>query len=290
MTKSVTGPSPILLKFWKMHGLGNDYIVVDNRDETIEEKSLGSLAKRLCNRRFSVGADGLLIVSESSVADAKMRIFNADGSEAEMCGNGIRCFAKYCYEKGIMRKKEMKVETLAGVKALRLNIENCEVKDVQVNMGRAIFERARIPMVGEGRFIDEDLKVDEQTFKATCLSVGNPHCVIFVDGVEGFPLEAFGPKIENHRMFPRRVNVEFAQVISKHELKVRVWERGVGETLACGTGACASAVAARVLGKAGNECIVHLLGGDLSIQCDDEIHMTGPAEKVYTGEICLEVT
>lgn len=290
MTNSVTTPSPILLKFWKMHGLGNDYIVVDNRDETIEEKSLGSLAKRLCKRRFSVGADGLLIISESSVADAKMRIFNADGSEAEMCGNGIRCFAKYCYENGIVRKKEMKVETLAGVKALRLNIGNCEVKDVQVNMGRAIFEREKIPMVGEGKFIDGDLKVDEQTFKATCLSVGNPHCVIFVDGVEEFPLEAFGPKIENHRMFPRRVNVEFVQVFNKYELKVRVWERGVGETLACGTGACASAVAAKVLGKAGNECIVHLLGGDLSIEYDDEIHMTGPAEKVYTGEICLEVT
>ena len=290
MTDSVTVPSPILLKFWKMHGLGNDYIVVDNRDETMEEKSLGSLAKRLCNRRFSVGADGLLIISESSIADAKMGIFNADGSEAEMCGNGIRCFAKYCYENGIVRKKEMKVETLAGVKALRLNTENRKVKDVQVNMGRAIFEREKIPMAGEGEFVDENLEVDEQTFKATCLSVGNPHCVIFLDGVEGFPVEAFGPKIENHGMFPRRVNVEFAQVISKHELKVRVWERGVGETLACGTGACASAIAARVLGKAGNECIVHLLGGDLSIHCDDDIYMTGPAEKVYTGEICLEVT
>lgn len=282
--------SSILLGFWKMHGLGNDYIVVDNRDETIEGKMLGNLAKRLCNRRFSVGADGLLAVTESSAADAKMRIFNADGSEAEMCGNGIRCFAKYCYENGITTKKEMKVETLAGVKGLRLDVENGEVKAVQVNMGRPAFERDQIPMLGEGKFIDEDLKVDEQTFKATCLSVGNPHCVVFIDGVEGFPLETFGPKIENHRLFPKRVNVEFVQVLNKHELKVRVWERGVGETLACGTGACASGVAAKILGRAGSECTVHLLGGDLSIEYEDEIYMTGPAEKVYTGEICLEVT
>ena len=290
MANPVTTPSPILLKFWKMHGLGNDYIVIDNRDETIKEKTLGSVAKRLCNRRFSIGADGLLTVTGSPAADAKMRIFNADGSEAEMCGNGIRCFAKYCYEKGIAGSKEMKVETLAGVKTLRLNVENGEAIAVQVNMGRPVFEREKIPMLGEGKFIDEDLKVDEQTFKATCLSVGNPHCVIFIDGVEGFPLETFGPKIENHRMFPKRVNVEFVQVLNKHELKVRVWERGVGETLACGTGACASAVAAKILGKAGNECTVHLLGGDLSIEYEDEIYMTGPAEKVYTGEICLEVT
>lgn len=290
MANSVTTPSPMLLKFWKMHGLGNDYIVIDNRDETIEEKTLSSLAKRLCNRRFSVGADGLLIISESSAADAEMRIFNADGGEAEMCGNGIRCFAKYCYEKRIAGRKEMKIETLAGVKALRLNVENGDVKAVRVNMGRPVFEREKIPMVGEGKCIEEDLRVDRENLRVTCLSVGNPHCVIFIEGVEGFPLETLGPKIENHRMFPKRVNVEFVQVLNKHELKVRVWERGVGETLACGTGACASAVAAKILGKAGNECTVHLLGGDLTIEYEDEIYMTGPAEKVYTGEICLEVT
>jgi len=276
------------MKFWKMHGLGNDYIVIDNRDETISEDKLASIAQKLCQRRFSVGADGLLLVYKSYVADIKMRIFNADGSEAEMCGNGIRCFAKYCYENGIVRKTEMKVETLAGVKNLQLNLEGGEVKNVKVNMGRPVFEREKVPMIGKGRCIEEELTVNGETFNVTCLSVGNPHCIIFVNDVEEFPVEIFGPKIENHRFFPQRINVEFVQAISKEELKVRVWERGVGETLACGTGACASVVAANLLGKAGNKCIVHLLGGDLNIEYAGDIFMTGPAEKVYVAELSLE--
>jgi len=283
--------SPILLiadlKFWKMHGLGNDYVVIDNRDGNIRENHLSTLAQRLCRRRFSVGADGLLIVCSSSVADARMRIFNADGSEAEMCGNGIRCFAKYCYENNVAKKKIVKVETLAGIKELWLNLEGDEVKSVKVDMGKPVLERNKIPMLGEGRCINEDLRVNGEDFKMTCLSVGNPHCVIFVDDVDTFPVERFGPMIEDHPSFLNRANVEFAQVLSKNDLRVRVWERGVGETLACGTGACASVVAGRLLGKVAYNSVVHLKGGDLSVKYTDKILMTGPAEKVYVGELSL---
>jgi len=224
----------------------------------------------------------------SSVADAKMRIFNADGSEAEMCGNGIRCFAKYCYENDVVRKKRMKVETLAGIKDVWLSLEGSKVKAVKVDMGKPILEREKIPMLGEGRCINEDFRIDGETFKITCLSVGNPHCVVFLEGLDTFPVEKFGPKIENHPLFPKRVNVEFVQVLDKNNLKARVWERGVGETFACGTGACASVVAGKLLGKVAEKCTVHLLGGDLSIEYTDKILMTGPVEKVYTAELNLE--
>lgn len=276
------------MKFWKMHGLGNDYIVIDDRNGSLRENQFGTLAQRLCKRRFSVGADGILFVFNSSVADAKMRIFNADGSEAEMCGNGIRCFAKYCYENNVAKKLRMKVETLAGVKELWLNLDGEEVKTVKVDVGKPILEREKIPMLGEGKCIDQPLKVNHETFKITCLSVGNPHCVLFVDDLGRFPVEKIGPKIENHPMFPNRTNVGFAQVLDENNLKLRVWERGVGETLACGTGACASVVAGNLLGKVAEKCVVHLLGGDLSVEYADKILMTGPAEKVYIGEINLE--
>ena len=272
------------LKFWKMHGLGNDYVLVDNRDGRIREEDLGALARRLCKRRFSIGADGLLLLGNSSVADVRMRIINADGSEAEMCGNGIRCFAKYCYENGVVDKTELRVETLAGVKDIWLELEDGKVSAAKVNMGKPILERQLIPVLGEGRCIGEELDVDGSTFEATCLSVGNPHCVIFVDDVAGFPVEDIGPKIENHQLFPNRINVEFAEPASRNELKVRVWERGVGETLACGTGACAAFVAANLLGKIDKACVVHLLGGDLRIEYQgDKILMTGPAEKAFEG-------
>ena len=276
------------LKFTKMHGLGNDYILIDNRDGKIKDKDLGNLVKKLCHRRFSIGADGLLLLYDSSVADVKMRIFNADGSEAEMCGNGIRCFAKCCYENGIVHKTELTVETQAGAKKIWLKTEGGKVKAVTVDMGSPIFERQRIPVIGKGRCVEEELKVDGETFRITCLSVGNPHCVIFVDDVNGFPVEMFGPKIENHRLFPNRVNVEFVQVMKQDEIKVRVWERGVGETLACGTGACAAFAAANLLGKIGNTCTVHLVGGDLHIEyADGKMLMTGPAEKSFEGIVEL---
>ena len=197
-----------------MHGLGNDYIIVDNRDGKIREGEMSGLAKRLCERRFSVGADGLLLVHGSSVADVRLRIFNSDGTEAEMCGNGIRCFAKYCYENGVAKKEELRIETLAGTKRTWLTVEGGKVKSVKVDMGSPVLERSRIPMLGRGTCIDEELKAGKEKFRVTCLSVGNPHCVIFVDDVMGFPVREVGSKIENHRLFPNRVNVEFVQVLN----------------------------------------------------------------------------
>jgi diaminopimelate epimerase len=276
------------MKFWKMHGLGNDYIVIDNRDEKISDAKASELALKLCRRRFSVGADGLLFASNSASADVKMRIFNADGSEAEMCGNGIRCFAKFCYENNIARKNELIVETLAGIKRTWLTVENGLVQSVMVNMGVPVLERSRIPMVGQGTFLNEDLQVNGDAYKATCLSVGNPHCVIFVDAVDDFPVQRVGSKIENHRLFPKRTNVEFAQVLSENEVKVRVWERGCGETLACGTGACATVVAGKLLKKLGSKVHVHLVGGDLEVEYAERLFLNGPAEKVFEGTLFKE--
>ncbi len=275
------------MKFWKMHGLGNDYIIIDNRSGKIEESEISKLARKLCERRFSVGADGLLLVYDSAVADVRMRIFNADGGEAEMCGNGIRCFAKYCYENNIAKKKALKIETLAGIKRVWLTLRDGEVERVKVDMGSPVLERSSLPMLGRGTCIDEDLEVDEERFKVTCLSVGNPHCVIFMEDVKNFPIHQIGPKIENHKLFPNRMNVEFVKILNKGELIVRVWERGVGETLACGTGACASVVAGNLLKKIDNKATVHLLGGDLEIEYSESILMTGPAEKVFEGILFL---
>ncbi|MDW8049010.1 MAG: diaminopimelate epimerase [Nitrososphaerota archaeon] len=276
------------MPFWKMHGIGNDYVLIDNRSGLLAEEILSNVARCICRRRFSIGADGLLLIEPSQVADVKMRIFNADGSEAEMCGNGIRCFAKYCYENGIVRKEEISVETLAGVRRVWLETEKGKVLSATVDMGKPIWERERIPVLGKGGFVNESLEVDGALFKATCLSLGNPHCVIFVDNVKDFPVEKIGPKIENHPIFPSRINVEFVQILKMDEISVRVWERGVGETLACGTGACASVAAGNAIGKLGPKCIVHLLGGDLAIEYKIEgILMRGPAEKVYEGVILL---
>ncbi len=270
-----------------MHGLGNDFIVVDDRNGRFPEK-VNKIAEKLCKRCYSIGADGLLVLENSAVADVKMRIFNADGSEAETSGNGIRCFAKYCYENGVTNKKELKVETLAGVKNVWLETERSKVKSVTVDMGEPILEKPQIPVIGKGRCINEDLQVDDRNYKITCISVGNPHCVIFVDNVDKYSVGTIGPKIENHKMFPNRINVEFVQWLNRNELKVRVWERGVGETLACGTGACATVVAANLLGKVDNTCVVHLLGGDLRIQFrNNRILMTGAAEKAFEGIVEL---
>jgi diaminopimelate epimerase len=277
------------MSFWKMHGLGNDYIVVDNRDEKISGDQAVRLAKRLCERRFSVGADGLLLVSCSKVADAKMRIFNADGSEAEMCGNGIRCFAKYCYENGIVKKNEFSVETLSGLKRVWLTVKGNEVKTVKVDMGAPNWERSSLPMVGQGTCINEKLAVNREAFRVTCLSMGNPHCVIFVDKVDDFPVDQIGPKIENHKAFPKKTNVGFVQVLNNNQLKVRVWERGCGETLACGTGTCAAVAAANKLGRVSNRVTVHLLGGDLQVEVAERVYLSGTAEKIFEGTLFGEV-
>jgi diaminopimelate epimerase len=272
-----------VMKFWKMHGLGNDYVVIDNRDESIGAQEGANLAKKLCQRKYSVGADGLLLVSNSSVADVRMRIFNPDGSEAEMCGNGIRCFSKYCYETNVVRKTEFRVETGAGVKPVWLTLDRQEVKAVRVDMGLPNWDRSSLPMLGEGPCINEDLEVEDENYKVTCLSMGNPHCVIFVDKVDNFAVEYVGPLFESHTAFPRRTNVGFVQVLNADELKVRVWERGCGETLACGTGACAAVAAANRLGKVGSKVTVHLLGGDLQVEIAGSVFMAGSAEKVFEG-------
>jgi diaminopimelate epimerase len=276
------------MQFWKMHVLGNDYIVVDNRDQKISDNKAPALAKRLCERRISIGADGLLMVYKSSVAEVKMRIFNADGSEAEMCGNGIRCFAKYCFENGIVKRSEFLVETLSGVKHVWLTVDGNEVVEVKVDMGLPNWERELIPMLGEGTCINEHLEVDGEPYIVTCLSMGNPHCIIFVDNVEDFPVDFVGPMFENHPVFPKRTNVGFVQILNRKELKVRVWERGCGETLACGTGTCAAVAAANKLGKVDEKVTVHLLGGDLQVEICKSLFLSGVAEKVYVGTLFEE--
>jgi diaminopimelate epimerase len=275
------------LEFWKMHGIGNDFIIIDNRDGKLREDSIVNFARRVCQRRFSVGADGLLLVYNSDIADVKMRMFDPDGTEAEMCGNGIRCFVKFCYENNIVRKRKMEVETLAGIKRTWLSTSDHEVNSVKVDMGKPCFDRSSLPMLGKGTCVNEKLKVDGETYEVSCLSVGNSHCVLFVDHVETFPTQKVGPKIETHSLFPKRINVEFVQIINREEIKVRVWERGVGETLACGTGACASAVAGYTLGKTNRKVTVHLLGGDLEILYDNTILMEGCAIKAFTGKLTL---
>lgn len=260
------------MHFTKMHGLGNDYLYVYGEvPSNIEELSI-----RLSERHFGAGSDGMIYISPSEIADFKMRIFNADGSEAKMCGNGIRCVGKYVYDKGYTNKKEIKVETLSGIKTLKLEVDSGKVKSVSVDMGKAV--------VGEDITID----VDGDSVTLTPVSVGNPHAVIFVDDINTAPLTTLGPKIEHHKAFPDGVNVEFVQHLGVGELRMRVWERGSGVTMACGTGACAS-VAASVKNKlchAQEPVSVHLDGGTLKIAvgCDGGVTMIGPAEFVYEGE------
>ena len=277
------------MKFWKVHGSGNDYIVIDNKRICINSGEAATLARKLCERRFSVGADGLLLVENSAVADVKMRIFNVDGSEAEMCGNGIRCFAKYCFENNIVNKTEVTVETLAGTKKIWLTVKRDRVISVKVDMGVPMLEKSKIPMIGAGKCINQALQVNGEQYKATCLSIGNPHCVIFVNEIDAFPVQTIGSKIENHHLFPKRTNVEFVHVLNMNEIRVRVWERGCGETLACGTGACATVVAGNLLGKIGNKVRVHLLGGDLEVEYTERLFLSSPVEKVYEGKLFEDV-
>ena len=277
------------MQFWKMHGLGNDYIVIDNRDQKISDKHASRWAEQLCERRYSIGGDGLLLVYRSNVADVKMRIFNSDGSEAEMCGNGIRCFSKYCFENVIVKKTEFTVETLAGIKHVWLTLDGMEVVAVKVDMGEPNWERSSLPMVGEGICINEKIDVVGETYMISCVSMGNPHCITFVGDVDVFPVYSIGKLIENHKAFPKRTNVGFVQVLSSDELSVRVWERGCGETLACGTGTCAAVAVAHKLGKVKDKVTVHLLGGDLQIEVGKTILMTGAVEKVFEGKLFKEL-
>jgi diaminopimelate epimerase len=272
------------IDFVKMHGLGNDFILIDCLN-----KSLGD---SLCNRNFEIGADGLILILPSSKADLRMRIFNFDGSEAQMCGNGIRCFAKYAYENKLVSKIKFTVETVAGIITPELIFKDKEISGIKVDMGIPKLKRKEIPMEGRDTpaVVDETLKIDSKhIFKITCASMGNPHCIIFVNDVQSIPIDEIGPKIENHPLFPEKTNVEFIQVLNNKELNFRVWERGVGETLACGTGACAALVASVLNNKSERQVIIHLTGGDLNIQWADDghVYMTGPAELVFRGEMVI---
>ncbi len=278
------------MQFFKVHGLGNDFILVDlvKQEWPGGEEDLPGAARRLCHRQFGIGADGLVLVRTSQKADVFMQIINADGSEAEMCGNAIRCVAKYLYERGGIKKEVMHIETRAGVMVPRLVLEKGRVRAVRVDMGAPRLERQDIPMIGSpGRVVSEPLVVEGQTFHVTAVSMGNPHCVLFVPEVDQVDLSVLGPKLEKHPLFPRKTNVEFVQVLSRDEVKVRVWERGAGPTLACGTGACATVVAGVMNNYTGRVVKVHLPGGTLHIEWmeDDHLYMTGPAEEVFCGQI-----
>ena len=275
------------MRFAKMHGAGNDYVYVNGFAEAVADPA--ALAQAVSNRQFGIGSDGLILILPSEVADVRMRMFNADGSEAEMCGNGIRCVAKYAYDHGLVTNKEIRVETGAGVKPLQLFTNAADkVERVRVNMGQPVLKRSRIPMTGPEaeQIVAESLAVLDRTFAITCVSMGNPHCVIFVDDVDAFPVELYGPAIENHPSFPRRINVEFVQVLASGEVRQRTWERGAAETLACGTGASAVTVAGVLTGRTDRRLLNHLRGGDLEMEWaeDGDIYMTGPAVQVFEGD------
>ena len=275
------------MKFTKLHGCGNDYVYVNLFEETIENPAEMSI--KISDRHFGIGSDGLITIGPSDVADFRMRIYNADGSEAEMCGNGIRCVAKYVYDHKLTDKTEITVESGAGIKYLTLFVEDDKVAQVRVDMGEPILDPAQIPVVSENeQVIDEPIEVDGKEWRMTCVSMGNPHAVVFVDDVANFEIEKYGPSFENHYRFPKRTNTEFVQVVSPTEAIMRVWERGSAETWACGTGTCATVMACILNGLTENKVLVHLRGGDLTIEYDEKtnhIFMTGPATEVFQGEI-----
>lgn len=275
------------LKFTKMHGCGNDYIYFNCFETPIANPE--ELAIKLSDRHKGVGGDGVILVCPSDIADAKMRMFNLDGSEGKMCGNGVRCVAKLVYDTGICRNETLKIETLSGIKTCKVTAENGKAVAVTVDMGRAILTPDDVPVKLDGEaVINREHEFADGRFNITCVSMGNPHCVIFGDDPDNLELEKIGPHFEHDEIFPEQVNTEFIQVIDDHTLKMRVWERGSGETMACGTGACASAVAAVLCGhcKKGEDILVHLRGGDLVINyTDDRVQMTGEAVTVFTGEI-----
>ncbi len=275
------------MKFTKMHGCGNDYVYVNLFEEKVDNPAEVSI--KVSDRHFGIGSDGLITIGPSDKADFRMHIYNADGSEAEMCGNGIRCVAKYVYDHHLTDKTEITVETGAGVLTLILFPEDGKVQQVRVDMGEPILTPAEIPVVADGdKVIDEPIEVGGKTWNMTCVSMGNPHAVVFVDDTASFPLETYGPLFENHERFPKRTNTEFVQIISRTEANMRVWERGSAETWACGTGTCACVMACILNGKTEDKVLVHLRGGDLTIEYDREsnhVFMTGPATEVFSGEI-----
>ena len=275
------------MKFTKMNGCGNDYVYINGFVEKVENPK--ELAKKVSDRHFGIGSDGLILIVPSDKADFCMRMFNADGSEGEMCGNGIRCVAKYVYDHKMTDKTEISVETKAGIKYLDLTVEDEKVTKVKVDMGEPILEPKKIPVRSEKkRVVNEPIAVAEKTWNMTCVSMGNPHAVVFVEDTGSLEIEKYGPLFENHELFPNRTNTEFVQVLNRNEINMRVWERGSGETLACGTGTCASVVACILNGYTDEKVLVHLLGGDLEIEYEkttNHVFMTGPAETLFEGEL-----
>ncbi len=277
------------MKFTKMHGCGNDYVYVNCFEEKIENPS--ETARLVSDRHFGIGSDGLILICPSDKADFRMAMYNLDGSEGKMCGNGVRCIAKYVYDHHLTDKTQISLETLGGIKYLDLNIKDGKVETVTVDMGAPILTPSEIPVnIPKEQAVDEPVEIDGKEWRITCVSMGNPHAVVFVDDTDSLKLEQIGPLFEKHPLFPEQVNTEFVHVIDRHTVDMRVWERGSGETLACGTGACATAMACILTGQTDNEVLVHLVGGDLLIQYDAEkntVFMTGPATEVFSGEIEL---
>ena len=275
------------MKFTKMHGLGNDYVYVNCFEEKIDNPP--AVARFVSDRHFGIGSDGLIMINPSKTADFEMEMYNADGSRGEMCGNGIRCVAKYVYDYGLTDKTQISVETLGGIKYLDLTVEDGKVSLVKVDMGKPEREADLIPIISEReQVIDEPIEVDGKEYHMTGVSMGNPHAVIYVDDVKGLDLEKIGPKFENHERFPKRINTEFVHCIDRQTVEMRVWERGSGETLACGTGACAVAVSSILNNLTDTQVTVKLLGGDLQIEWDrekDRVFMTGSATVVFDGVI-----
>ena len=286
------------MKFTKMHGCGNDYIYVDGSKEKVREKDKPELVRRLSDRHFGIGGDGVIFINPSEEADFEMEMYNMDGTRAEMCGNGIRCVAKFVYDKGLTDKTSISIVSCGKVKHLELSVEDGKVSAIKVNMGQPILKAEEIPVTIEnndgfmikddGAVISAPIEVGGQNYKMTCVSMGNPHAVVFVDDVSSLELEKIGPLFENHACFPRRITTEFVKVLDRENIEMRVWERGTGETLACGTGACASVVASVLNGLTQEQVTVKLLGGNLQIRWDREedlVYMTGPAATVFEGEI-----
>ena len=277
------------MKFTKMQGCGNDYVYVDCTKSLIDH--IPETAVKVSDRHFGIGSDGLILIRSSEKADFFMDMYNNDGSRAQMCGNGIRCVAKYIYDKGLTDKKQLTIETLGGMKQLELTVENGEVTFVTVNMGNPVLKPSLIPVVSEKEMvINEPIMVNGKEYGITCVSMGNPHAVVFVEDTKTIPMNEIGPLFEHHELFPERVNTEFVHVVDRSRIEMRVWERGSGETLACGTGACASVMACILNGYTDHEVTVSLLGGELKIRYDEKeniIYMTGPAVTVFEGEFPL---
>ena len=275
------------MEFTKMQGCGNDYVYVNGFENKIDNPN--KLSKIVSDRHFGIGSDGLIVINPSEKADFKMSMYNADGSEGKMCGNGIRCVAKYVYDNKMTDKTTITVETLSGIKTLELNVKNDKVETVKVNMGTPILLPKDVPVVSDkDKVVDEPIVIDDKEYRITCVSMGNPHAITFIENTDDLEIETIGPKFENNPIFPDRVNTEFIQVLDRNTVKMRVWERGSGETFACGTGACATVVACVLNGLTDDKVTVKLLGGDLFIEYNREentVYMTGPAKVSFTGKI-----